>query len=72
MTISTSVSFAQITRNNQAVDQTIENLVNIACTKDEEAPRPDRLELEKTTHLLFLFSLSMGDREVDEGDNPKD
>ena len=63
MTSPTSASFAQIAENNEAVEQTIENLVNSACSLDEQVQRPDRRELEKTTRLLFLSSLIMGGRE---------
>lgn len=65
MTISTNASFAQITVNNTSVDQTIEKLVDYATTIDEKTPRPDRLELEKTTKLMFLSSLITGDRGED-------
>ena len=66
MTLPSSASFAQITLNNQSVDLSIENLVNNACAVDENLPRRDRTELEKTTHLLLLSSLIMGDRDEDE------
>lgn len=52
--------------NNQAVDETIENFVKNACTLDQRAPRTDKLELDKTTRLLFLSTLIMGEREIDE------
>jgi hypothetical protein len=69
MTIPTSASFAKITLNNQSVDQSIEKLVNNACSIDEKTPRPDRLELEKTTRLLFLSSLIMGEQDKDESED---
>lgn len=69
MTNSISTSFAQITENNHAVDQMIELLVHEACTRDEVAPRTDRKELAKTTHLLFLSSLVLGERNDTEFDD---
>ena len=54
-------SFAQITENNRSVDQTIENFVHVACEFADAPSRLDRVELEKTTRLLFLSSLILGE-----------
>ena len=69
MTISTSDPFTKIMLQNQSVDWSIEKLVNQACALDEKTPRPDRMELEKTTRLLFVSSLIMGERSEDESEN---
>ncbi len=66
MSIASNTSFTQLNANNQIVDETIEGIVNIANSLDEHQPRPDKLELEKTTRLLFLSSLIMGERDDDD------
>ncbi|MCP4950308.1 MAG: hypothetical protein GY922_00450, partial [Proteobacteria bacterium] len=46
------------------VDQTIESLVNNACIQEDKDPdRGDRKELEKTTSLMFISSLILGERD---------
>ena len=66
MTNSTNFTFDQISENNQVVDASIENLVKLACATDEQSPRADRRELEKTTTLLVTSSLILGERDEDE------
>jgi len=57
-------TFNQISDNNKSVDQTIESLVNNACNQeDEDNDRGDRIELEKTTSLMFISSLILGERD---------
>ena len=57
-------TFKQISDNNKSVDQTIESLVNNACNQeDEDNDRGDRIELEKTTSLMFISSLILGERD---------
>ncbi|MDE0937169.1 MAG: hypothetical protein OSA89_14715 [Mariniblastus sp.] len=57
-------TFNQISDNNKSVDQTIESLVNNACNQEnEDNDRGDRIELEKTTSLMFISSLILGERD---------
>ncbi|MDC0284430.1 MAG: hypothetical protein P8L78_08245 [Mariniblastus sp.] len=57
-------TFNQISDNNKSVDQTIESLVNNACNQEDKDPnRGDRKELEKTTSLMFISSLILGERD---------
>jgi hypothetical protein len=62
MTTSSDQTFTQISANNSSVDETIESLVNLACARDEVEHRSDRKQLERTTRLLFLSSLILGER----------
>ncbi|MDB4466767.1 hypothetical protein N9066_01005 [bacterium] len=42
----------------------IESLVNNACNQEDKDPnRGDRKELEKTTSLMFISSLILGERD---------
>jgi hypothetical protein len=57
-------TFNQISDNNKSVDQTIESLVNNAYNQEnEDNDRGDRIELEKTTSLMFISSLILGERD---------
>ncbi|MGB1930480.1 MAG: hypothetical protein ACPIA2_12060 [Mariniblastus sp.] len=57
-------TFNQISDNNKSVDQTIESIVNNACIQEDKDPdRGDRKELEKTTSLMFISSLILGERD---------
>ena len=66
MTTSSERAFSQISKNNSSVDETIENLVNLACERDEVEHRADRKQLERTTRLLFLSSLILGEKDQEE------
>jgi hypothetical protein len=60
--------FKRITDNNLSIDLTIENIVNAACIKDETHHRPDREQIEKTSRLLFLSGLILGEQDSDDGE----
>lgn len=64
MTKPSKTSFNQISDNNKSVDHTIESLVNNACYQEDEDPdRGDRRELQKTTSLMFISTLILGERD---------
>lgn len=57
-------TFNQIFDNNRSVDQTIDSLVTNGCNQEEKNPnRGDRKELGKTTRLMFISSLILGERD---------
>lgn len=70
MTIPADSSFGRITDNNLSIELFLEDLVNAACISDEARERPDRDQILKTSNLLFLSSLILGENDMqDHGDN---
>jgi hypothetical protein len=60
MTNSKDSLFVQISENNSIVEQSIDTLVESACTRANEASEGHQQQLSKTSELLFLSSLLLG------------
>jgi hypothetical protein len=61
MTNSKDSLFVQISQNNSIVEQSIDELVESACTRANEASEGQQQQLSKTSRLLFLSSLIQGE-----------